>query len=222
MGQGVRQAVSCAGVLSALLTSTAAAQSRWVVAAQAGYAASTENDAGGLGGGSFAGSVFIGRELGRLFVLGIEGGYYQVRKERRITPVDCFPSTPGSLGCTSDRRDKSRWIQPAVALRVGPNAGEFRPYGLVGLGGYSGEGQSDIDVTSNTTGQSELNYPSFSTITSRALGASLGGGLDWAPNDGPWSLGVSARLHWLVGGTNTGEYGGSKFVTLMGGAGYRW
>jgi hypothetical protein len=37
----------------------------------------------------------------------------------------------------------------------------------------------------------------------------------------PWSLGASARLHYLIGGDENGEFGGGTFVTLLAGVGYR-
>ena len=56
-----------------------------------------------------------------------------------------------------------------------------------------------------------------------AFGGNVGGGLDWVPNDQrPWTLGISARLHYLVGGDENGEFGGDTFVTLLAGVGYRW
>jgi hypothetical protein len=54
-----------------------------------------------------------------------------------------------------------------------------------------------------------------------ALGASLGGGVDWSPGNGRWSLGGALRMHGLIG-ISDGEGYQDLFVTLLAGVGYRW
>ncbi len=216
------RAMFLAGLATVMLTGAAGAQDRWIASADGGYAASTGNTAGFPGGGSFTGPAFIGRTLGRLVTLGVEGSYAQVRDEHSVTTIDCFSTAPATATCTSDRRDKSRWISPSALLRFGPVTGTWRPVGLLSLGGYWGKGITDMDVVNNETGQSEPNFPSHSEITSFAFGASIGAGIDWAPGNGPWSFGVSSRFHWLEGGTNEGEFGGDRFFVVTGGIRYNW
>ncbi len=218
----MKRAMLLAGLAITAGTGGAAAQDRWVASADGGYAVSTGNTASFPGGGSFTGQLFVGRTFGRLVTLGIEGSYAEVRHEQAVTVIDCFSTAPGAVTCTSDRRDQARWISPSALLRVGRWTGTWRPVAIASLGAYWGKGTADIDVVNNETGESEPNYPSHSEITSFAFGASIGAGLDWAPGNGPWALGVVTRFHWLIGGTNDGEFGGDKFFTLTGGVRYSW
>jgi len=212
--------LACALSLHATI---AAAQDRWVDRIELGYSTSTNNNSGGLGGGSIGGSALIGRELSHWLALGLEVGYYQVRKEQTVTQVACSaPGVPGSVECTSVRDDKNRWIQAGATLLMSPNRGTWRPWGSAGLGAWFAKGSNTIDVSSNTTGASEPGYPTGSSSTAFALGLSLGAGLDWSPGDGPWSVGAGARVHLLEGGNSFGDYGGDRVVTFMLGGRYAW
>ena len=205
-------------------TTTAHAQSPWYASLQGGYSVSTSTAESFPGGGAFGSSAFIGRQLGSLLTLGAEGGVYGVENTTTVTDVDCPPpSVPGSRGCIETDRAELDWIQLGATLRIGPDKGSFRPYGAVGVGVYFGQRDTENTITDGTTGALLPDFP-FSASTDRtAVGASIGGGLEWVPGSRDiWSVGISARLHALTGGDENGEYGGDTFVTLLAGVGYRW
>ena len=209
--------------LGLLVTSTAEAQSSWVASIQGGYSVSTATAVSFPSGGSFASSAFIGLQPGSLFTLGIEGGFFGVENTTTVSRVDCPPpSLPGSLGCDETDRVELEWIQLGATGRIGKNDGRWRPYGALGLGVYFGTRDTEVSLANAITGE-PVGVPLAPSVSRTAFGGSVGGGLDWVPNDQrPWTIGISARLHYLVGGGENGEFGGDTFVTLLAGVGYRW
>jgi hypothetical protein len=206
-------------IIGAATCSTAQAQADWVASIQGGYSVSTSTAASFPAGGSFASSAFIGRELGSLVTLGVEGGFYGVENTTTEQQVDCPPpSLPGSLGCVETDRSELDWIQLGGTVRIGPTSGRFRPYGAVGAAAYFGS--RDVEVTI-TGPNGELN-PVSPSVSRTAIGGSVGGGAEWSLGTNDWSLGLAARVHFLVGGDENGEFGGDTFVTLLAGVGYRW
>jgi opacity protein-like surface antigen len=202
----VMKAICVAAGLLVASTAVAQAQSGWTGRLEAGYATSTNNTSSGLGGGSFGGSAFVGRELNHWLALGAELGFYRVRDETTVTAVGCnSPGTPGALECTSVRDDQNRWIQTGVTLLMSPTRGTWRPHASVGLGAWFAKGTNTIDIVVNATGESEPGFPTSSSSDAFALGASLGAGLDWSPGDGPWSVGLGGRIHLLEGGNSFGD-----------------
>ncbi len=210
--------------LGTFWASVAHAQSRWAGSLQGGYSVSTSTAANFPSGGSFGSSAFFGRQLSPLFTLGAEGGFYGVENTTTEARVDCPPpSVPGSLGCNETDRAELDWIQLGATLRVGPNKGGFRPYGALGVGVYFGQRDTESTIADPSTGTVYPGFPLSSNVDRTAVGASIGGGLDWVPNSNSvWSLGLSARMHSLTGGDQNGEYGGDTFVTVLAGVGYRW
>ena len=71
--------------LGVTLSSAAHAQSSWVGSLQGGYSVSTSTASSFPGGGSFGSSAFVGRQLGAVFTLGLEGGFYGVETRREPT-----------------------------------------------------------------------------------------------------------------------------------------
>ena len=205
--------------LGTLAASTANAQSRWVVSLQGGYSVATSTAVGFPGGGAFGSSTFLGRELGPLVALGVEGGFYGVENTTTERQVDCPPpSVPGSLGCVQTDRSEVDWVQLGATVRVGPTTGHFRPYGALGAAVYLGSRDLEVTITSPSN---EFN-PISPSVSTTAVGGSVGAGADWLLGNNDWSLGIAARLHFLAGGDENGEFGGDTFVTLLAGVGYRW
>lgn len=189
---------------------------------QGGYSVSTATEESFPAGGSFGSSAFIGRQLTPIFTLGIEGGFFGVENTTTVSRADCPPpSVPGALDCNETDRAELDWIQLGATGRLGKNDGRWRPYGALGLGIYFGTRDTEVSFTNATTGE-PVGIPLAPSVSRTAVGGSVGGGLDWVPNESPWSLGVAARLHYLVGGDENGEFGGDTFVTLLAGVGYRW
>ena len=189
---------------------------------QGGYSVSTDAAASFPAGGAFGSSAFIGRQLGPLVTLGAEGGFYGVENTTTESRVDCPPvSVPGSLGCNETDRAEVDWIQLGATARFGKNDGRWRPYGALGVGIYFGTRDTEVSLANATTG-APIGIPLSQSVSRTAVGGSVGGGLDWIPNRNQWSLGIAARLHYLVGGDENGEFGGDTFVTLLAGVGYRW
>jgi hypothetical protein len=208
--------------LGTALASTATAQMSWVGSIQGGYSVSTATAASFPAGGSFGSSAFIGRQLSPLFTLGVEGGFFGVENTTTVSRIDCPPaSVPGSLGCDQTAQAELDWIQLGATGRVGKNDGRWRPYGALGLGIYFGVRDTEVSVVNANTG-TPIGIPLSQSINRTAVGGSVGGGLDWTPEKSSWSVGVAARLHYLVGGDENGEFGGDTFVTLLAGVGYRW
>lgn len=206
-----------------VMASTAHAQSRWIGSLQGGYSASTGTAESFPAGGAFGSSAFIGRQLSPLFTLGAEGGFYGVENTSIETRVDCPPpSAPGSLGCDQTDRAELDWVQLGTTLRIGPDKGHFRPYGALGVGVYFGTRDTETTIANASTGMVYPGFPLSGSVDRTAVGASVGGGLDWLPNNSAWSVGFSARLHALTGGDENGEYGGDTFVAVLAGVGYRW
>ena len=209
--------------LGSLMASTAQAQGSWVGSIQGGYSVSTSTAETFPAGGSFGSSAFIGRQLSPLFTLGIEGGFFGVENTTTVSRVDCPPpSVQGSLDCDETDLAELDWIQLGATARIGKNDGTWRPYGTLGLGTYFGTRDTEESFANSNTGV-PIGIPLNQTVNRTALGGSIGGGLDWVPNDrSSWSVGISARIHYLVGGDENGEFGGDTFVTLLAGVGYRW
>ena len=209
--------------LGVVMTSTARAQSSWVGSIQGGYSVSTAIDASFPAGGSFGSSAFIGRQLSSIVTLGVEGGFFGVENTTTVSRVDCPPpSLPGSLDCDETDRAELDWIQLGATGRIGKNTGSWRPYGALGLGVYFGTRDTEVGFANANTG-TPIGIPASASVNRTAVGGSVGGGLDWVPNDKrQWTLGVAARAHYLVGGDENGEFGGDTFVTLLAGVGYRW
>lgn len=218
----MRSIITALGI-GVILTSTAHAQSNWVGSIQGGYSVSTATTESFPAGGAFGSSAFIGRQLSSLLTLGIEGGFFGVENTTTVSRVDCPPpSVPGSLDCDQTDRSEVDWIQLGLTARVGKNDGRWRPYGAAGLGVYFGTRDSEISFTDANTGE-PVGLPLAPSVSRTAVGGSVGGGLDWVPNeDRQWTLGIAARLHYLVGGDENGEFGGDTFVTALVGVGYRW
>ncbi len=87
---------------------------------------------------------------------------------------------------------------------------------------YFGTRDTEVSYANAITGE-PVGIPLAPSVSRTAFGGSIGGGLDWVPNERTqWSLGASARLHYLVGGDENGEFGGDTFVALLVGVGYRW
>lgn len=209
-------------VLGTFVSSTVHAQSNWVGSIQGGYSVSTATTESFPAGGSFGSSAFIGRQLSPLFTVGIEGGFFGVENTTTVSRVDCPPpSVPGSLDCDETDRAELDWIQLGATARLGKNDGSWRPYGALGLGIYFGTRDTEVSVANANTG-TPIGIPLNQSVNRTALGGSVGGGLDWVPKKDQWSLGIAARLHYLVGGDENGEFGGDTFVTLLAGIGYRW
>lgn len=208
--------------LGSLMASTAQAQTSWVGSIQGGYSVSTSTAETFPAGGSFGSSAFIGRQLSPLFTLGIEGGFFGVENTTTVTRVDCPPpSVQGSLDCDETDLAELDWIQLGATARIGKNDGAWRPYGTLGLGIYFGTRDTEENFANTNTGV-PLGIPLNQTVNRTAVGGSIGGGLDWVPKRNQWSLGMAARIHYLVGGDENGEFGGDTFVTLLAGVGYRW
>jgi len=208
--------------LGSLMASTAQAQNAWVGSIQGGYSVSTSTAESFPAGGSFGSSAFIGRQLSPLFSLGIEGGFFGVENTTTTLRVDCPPpSVPGSLGCDETDLAELDWIQLGATARVGKNDGSWRPYGALGLGIYFGARDTEVTLANANIGE-PIGIPLSQSVSRTAVGGSVGGGLDWVPKRNEWSLGIAARLHYLVGGDENGEFGGDTFVTLLAGVGYRW
>lgn len=210
-------------IIGSATCSTAQAQADWVASIQGGYSVSTSTAASFPAGGSFGSSAFIGRQLSPLFALGVEGGFFGVENTTTVTRVDCPPpAVPGSLQCDETDSAELDWIQLGITGRVGASTGSWRPYGALGLGIYFGNLYTEVSFNDANTGE-PVGIPLAPSVSRTAVGGSIGGGLDWVPNDqSPWSVGLSARLHYLVGGDENGEFGGDTFVTLLAGVGYRW
>lgn len=208
--------------LGSLLASTAQAQTSWVGSIQGGYSVSTSTAESFPAGGSFGSSAFIGRQLSPLFTLGIEGGFFGVENTTTVSRVDCPPpSVPGSFDCDETELAELDWIQLGATGRIGKNDGTWRPYGALGLGIYFGTRDTEVSFANANTGV-PIGIPLNQSVDRTALGGNVGGGLDWVPRKNQWSLGIAARLHYLVGGDENGEFGGDTFVTLLAGVGYRW
>ena len=208
--------------LAGVAASTAHAQS-WVGSIQGGYSVSTATVESFPAGGSFGSSAFIGRQLSPILTLGAEGGFFGVENTTTVAPADCPPpSEPGSLDCNRISSAELDWIQLGATARLGKNDGSWRPYGALGMAFYFGIRDTEVGFVNANTGEA-VGIPIGATANRTAVGGSIGGGLDWLPNDrSPWSLGIAARLHYLIGGDENGEFGGDTFVTLMAGVGYRW
>lgn len=207
--------------LGTLLASTAHAQARWVGSIQGGYSVSTSTAASFPAGGSFGSSAFIGRQVTPILAVGGEAGFYGVENTVTESRVECLPGSPLPSECIQTDQAELDWIQFGATMRLGKSAGTWRPYGAAGLAFYFGTRDTEVSSVDARTG-TFYRFPEQESVTRTAFGGSLGGGLDWAPGRSSWSLGVSARLHYLVGGDENGEFGGDTFVTLLAGVGYRW
>lgn len=206
-------------LLPVLLTpSLAVAQSRWFASLQGGYSVSTETAASFPGGGAFASNAFISLQVTPAIAVGIEGGFYGVENTTATGTTNC-PELPDI--CEQTIRSEVDWTQVGVTARAGTTHGSWRPYGALGLAAYFGS--SDAEITFTPVG-GVPGLPIDQSLKSTAFGGSIGGGVEWLPrpDTGPWSLGLSARLHALIGGDEEGEFAGDYFVTVMAGVGYRW
>lgn len=209
-------------VFSTVAASTAHAQS-WVGSIQGGYSVSTATVESFPAGGSFGSSAFIGRQLSPILTLGAEGGFFGVENTTTMEPADCpLAPVPGSLDCRKSSSAELDWVQLGATARIGKNSGRWRPYGALGMGFYFGTRYTDVTFSNTDTGET-VGFPVNATVNRTAVGGSIGGGLDWLPGDkSQWSVGIAARLHYLIGGDEDGEFGGDTFVTLLAGVGYRW
>ena len=203
-----------------MLTASADAQTKWVGSIQGGYSVSTSTAENFPAGGSFGTSAFIGRQVKPLLAVGFEAGFFDVENTTTVSRGDCF-FTGVPLGCNVTSVVEVNWIQFGGTARIGESSGHWRPYGALGLAVYFGTRDADVTYEDIETGQGPYGDGTVRT-TRTAVGGSIGGGLDWAPNESPWSLGLSARLHYLIGGDENGEFAGDTFVTLLAGVGYRW
>ena len=201
-----------------LAPSLLVAQSRWFASLQGGYSVSTETPVSFPGGGAFASNAFIARQVTPSIAVGIEGGFYGVENATTTGTTNC-PELPAV--CEQTVRSEVDWTQVGVTARASTTSGSWRPYGALGLAVYFGS--SDTETTFTPVG-GEPGLPLDQSLKSTAFGGSVGGGVEWLPrpDNGPWSLGLSARLHALIGGDENGEFAGDYFVTVMAGVGYRW
>jgi hypothetical protein len=111
---------------------------------------------------------------------GVEVGIDRLNEARQFTQITCFHPAGGTATCSFDARDRDIGWSLAAIARIGPKAGQVRPYLLAGLGALSVRDRSRVTVT-DSTGARLTNFEFDGTTTDGAIAAPLGAGVLFRP-----------------------------------------
>ena len=149
--------------------------------------------------------VRAGAELnpGSTVRFGVEVGIDRLNEARQFTQVSCFHPAGGTATCFFDARDRDIGWSLAATARIGPKAGQVRPYLLAGLGALSVRDRSRVTVTDSTVAHL-TNFEFDGTTTDGAIAAPLGAGVLFRPAGSSIGIGIEARVTPLLNGYDGG------------------
>jgi hypothetical protein len=161
-------------------------------------------------------AVRVGAELNprSIFRVGVEAGMDRHNEHSGSALISCLHPAGGTATCYFNSRERDTGWSLAAILRAGPNAGQIRPYVLVGLGFLSVRARSKSTAT-DSTGAHLTNFEFDGTRSESVYAAPLGGGVLFRPSGSPIGVGIEARMTPLLYSYDGGRIGVSPSLVMI-------